>query len=738
MKKFNKIMCLLMAMAMVLGLAACNGGTTPSGSTTGTTETTAPAESTGAPVAEYVDPYAHLENYDEKSAAIYEDILGEFNTAYQAAKDGSNNLSKRFALMAIAEAKLLGSGVMLPLTSNGGNYAISRVAPYTAPNTLWGNDSYRYHNVVVVTEPITAEHREEMKAKWAEVKGTGTYEAWAKEYLTSKGYTLKDSYSFLYSSDPQSWDVLATNEAADSEAIINTYDNLYEYDCEGTLKPALALSHTVTDNADGTQTWTFTLRQGVKWVDYQGREVGEVTADDFVAGMQHMLDSGSELGYLAYEAAQIVGSGDYYAGDSTDFATVGVKAVDKYTVAYTLAKPSTFFDTMLGYSVFAPMNRAFYESKGGKFGAEYDATAAYGTSPENIAYCGPYLVTNNTAKNTIVYSANPSYWNAENINMKTITWKYNDGNDALKPYNDAMAGTIDGCGLTTETVTKAKSDGKFDTLAYISSCDATTFFAFNNLSRVATANVNDPNVGVSTKTEEQLALTKAAMYNKHFRLALCMAVDRAAYNAQVVGEDLKLTSLRNTFTPGRFVSLPEETTIEINGTAKTYPAGTYYGQIVQDQLNADGIKITVWDPALETGTGSSDGFDGWYSAENAAAELALAIEELKAQGIEISAENPVYIDQIYWSGHPAYANRANAYKQSVEESLGGLVKVNLVACETYPDIMYAGYYINNGEEANYDVYDMSGWGPDYGDPQTYLDTILPDYSGAMTKMLGIF
>ncbi len=737
MKKFNKIMCLLMAMAMVLGLAACNDGKTPSG-TTGSSETTDPAGTTGAPVAEYVDPYAHLENYDEKSAAIYEDILGEFNTAYQAAKDGSNNLSKRFALMAIAEAKLLGSGAMLPMTAKGGNYAISRVAPYTAPNTLWGNDSYRFHNVVVVTEPITVEHRNEMKAKWAEVKGTGTYEEWAKQYLTEKGYTLKDSYSFGYPSDPQSWDVLATNESSDSEAIINTYDGLYEYDCEGTLKPALALSHTVTDNADGTQTWTFTLRQGVKWVDYQGREVGEVTADDFVAGMQHMLDAGGELSYLAYEAAQIVGSLDYYKGDTTDFATVGVKAVDKYTVAYTLAKPSTFFDTMLGYSVFAPMNRAFYESKGGKFGADYDSTAAYGTTPENIAYCGPYLVTNNTAENMIVFSANPSYWNAENINMKTITWKYNDGTDDLKAYNDAMAGTIDGCGLNSAAATKAKADGNFDGLAYVSSCDATTYFAFNNLNRTAIANVNDPTVAVSPKTEEQMALARAAMYNQHFRLALCMAVDRAAFNAQTVGEELKLTSLRNTFTPGNFVSLPEETTVEINGTAKTYPAGTFYGQIMQDQLDADGIKVTVWDPTAEAGVGSSDGFDGWYSAENAAAELALAVEELKAQGIEISAENPVYIDLTYFAGAPSYANRANAYKQSVEASLGGLVKVNLVACQTQDDILYAGYYINNGAEANYDVYDMAGWGPDYGDPQTYLDTILPDYSGAMTKMLGIF
>ena len=49
-----------------------------------------------------------------------------------------------------------------------------------------------------------------------------------------------------------------------------------------------------------------------------------------------------------------------------------------------------------------------------------------------------------------------------------------------------------------------------------------------------------------------------------------------------------------------------------------------------------------------------------------------------------------------------------------------------------------GNLINSGAEANYDLYDLSGWGPDYGDPQTYLDTMLDGYAGYMVKCLGIF
>ena len=92
----------------------------------------------------------------------------------------------------------------------------------------------------------------------------------------------------------------------------------------------------------------------------------------------------------------------------------------------------------------------------------------------------------------------------------------------------------------------------------------------------------------------------------------------------------------------------------------------------------------------------------------------------------------------YASNDERYTNAANAYKQSLETSLEGLVKVNLVEAKSYDEWYYAGYYTSYGYEANYDIYDLSGWGPDYGDPKTYLDTFLPDYAGYMVRTLGIF
>lgn len=732
MKNLKRVLCALLALVMVLGFVGCkNNGddkTTPAPN-----NTTKPAESE-VPATTVPTTPLPTGDYNAMSAAIYDAQLGAFNTLYQAAKE-EQNVSKRYALMAQAEAKLLEAAVLIPGNTNGGNYGLSRVAKRSASTVLWGNDSDRFHNVLVTTELISAEDQTHLKAMWNEVRGTGTYSQKATDYLKEKGYTLKDTYNMGYVSDPQTWDALATSRSADSEAIVNTYDGLVEYDNENEIKPALAESWEVSE--DG-KTYTFHIRQGAKWVDAQGREVADVKADDFVAGMQHMLDAGGGLEYLVENI--IVNALEYNTGDVTDFAEVGVKATDDNTVVYTLCQPTSYFITMLGYNVFAPMSRTYFESKGGVFGkddykAAVDAgTMKYGQTVNDIAYCGPYTVTNHTAENTIVFEANPTYWNKDNITIKTLTWKFNDGQDPTKAYEDTKAGTLDGCGLSSASLEACKADGNFEKYCTVSDTDATSFVLFLNLNRNAYANFNDETKAVSTMTDDQKKRTDAAMLNVHFRRAIGMGLDIATYNGQVVGEELKLNSVRNSYTPGNFVALEEDVTIEINGESKTFAKGTYYGEIMQAQIDADGVKIKVWDAENQT----SDGFAGWHNPANAYEELQQAITELKEFGVEISKDNPIVMDLPYYSGADVYTNRAQTLKQSVEEALQGCVVVNLVSCADAKEWYYAGYYTESGKDANYTLYDVSGWGPDYGDPATYLDTMLGDGAGYMAKCLGLF
>ena len=708
-KKMKKILALLLAVVMVLSLAAC-----------------------GKKEADVEDePVVELTHF-EKSQQVYDAVLGEFEAAYNEALAAEDEAT-RYALMAIAEAKLLGAGVFLPTTSQGGNYAMTKVAPYTNTPVLWGNDTYRYHDRIVVTEPIEAAHVAEMKAKWAEVLSTGTYEQWVKDYLTEKGYTIKDTATFYFDADPATWDVLITSMAADSEILVNTYDGLVEYDMENQIQPALAESWEVSD--DGL-TYTFKIREGINWVDNQNRVVAPVKADDFVAGLQHMLDGADGLQYLVCAGcANIVNTDEYVNGDITDFSQVGVKALDDYTLQYTLTTPTSYFMTMLGYGVFAPMSRSFYESMGGKFGAEYDPDAEsykYGKSIDTIAYCGPFVVTNFTSNSTIAFEANESYWNADGNNLKAMTFMYTDGSDQLKPYDDFFNGVVDTMGMTAERVTIAKERGTYDKYSYISDTDATSYCGFLNVNRSAYANYDNPVDAVSTKSDADKERSVAALANQNFRLALVMSIDRVSYNAQSVGDDLAANSLINSYVPGTYCNLPAETTVKIGGVDKTYAAGTMYGQILQDALDADGIALKVWNGQ------SSAGFDGWYNPTNAATYLDKAIAELAEQGIEISAENPIYIDMATRTDSQVTMNMKQVVKQSVEAATGGKIKVNLVECATRDIYLAATYRYTTGDQANFDINDGSGWGPDYGDPSTYLGTMLPDGDGYMTKSLGLF
>ena len=670
---------------------------------------------------------------------IYDNNLGSFYNVYKEARKENDDLNKRYAQMAIAEAKLLESGVMLPTSTQGGTYGVTKVAPHTVPFALWGNDEYRLYQMVVADKPLTKTVREALRTEWraANIAGVaGAYVPAAKASLALAGYNTKDTYNAFYTTDPKTWDILATSRAADSEAIVNTVDGLLEYSPEGVQVNKLAENVTVSSDK---KTYTFKIKEGVKWVKNDGSEYKELTAADFVAGFQHMLDSNKGLNYLVDGVIENVHE---YLDGSADMDKVGVKAKDTYTVEYKLVDKTPYFLSMFGYGLFAPMNKDFYEEKGGKFGGDYDSsveTYKYGKDTTNILYCGPYRVTNATAKNKIVFSYNEKYHDAAKVNIKTINWTYNDGQDPTKPYTEFKAGTVDGATLNTSVLATSKteklagdSETIFDKYALVSDTNATTFSNFMNIKRQTFINTDEN--ARTAKTQKQVNATAEAMLNQNFRLAIDFAIDRKTYNAQSTGADVAEFSLRNTYTPYNFVTLTADTTVKINGTDKKFNAGTYYGEIIQAQLDADKCPIKAYDSTK----GSGDGYDGWYNTTNAKAYLDKAIEDLKKLDIEVTKDKPIVLDFPTFTGSAIYANRGNAVKKSIEDTFGGLVMVNIVDCPTADDWYNVGYYTETGKEANYDMYDCSGWGPDYGDPSTYLDTFLPDGAGYMAKCIGLF
>ena len=327
----------------------------------------------------------------------------------------------------------------------------------------------------------------------------------------------------------------------------------------------------------------------------QGRIVAEITADDWVAAAQHRGDLQRPSKLDTY----IAGMEEYRMGETVDFNTVGVKAVDKYTLEYTLVSPTPYFMSMMVSNEFVPLCRSYFLSQGGTFGvAEFTEASSgagytYGVDQNHIAYCGQFICTNVTEKNSINFVLNKEYWKGDNVALKAINVIYDSGGDITRTYTNFMEGTVIGLTLNTANLETAKANGDFDKYGILSEVGRATITLWFNLHRQTYANVADGAVP-SQKTEEEKAVSAAAFQNVHFRRALAHSIDRSTYLSISLGEDLKDVNIRNTMTPGDFSMLQEDTVIDINGVPTTFAKGTWYGEIIQAQLDADGFPVTVW------------------------------------------------------------------------------------------------------------------------------------------------
>ena len=727
MKKFFALM-LAIVMLLSMAVACTKKEETKPAETKPAIETVDTSKATEAPKKEEAKPAetekepepaeVKYERHDDEER--YEAALGEIKEFYAAAKAEQADLNKRFNLMAQAEARLLDAAVMVPTTTRGGAYQITRIAYRTVPYVQWGNDDGRLKGLIISDEFITKEERAELKEGWNKaLLGAADYDPAA--ILEAKGHKIQTDYTTTFSTAPATIDWLNTSMQSDTEITVNCVDGLVEYNNLGQMKPALAESWDISE--DGL-TYTFHIRPGVYWYTSEGQQYAEVTAADFEAGMRHMLDAQEGLEWLI--DGVIVGGTNYYAkGGSWD--DVGYKATDKYTLTVTLEQPTSYFLTMLTYSCFLPICKDFYESRGGVFGVDEYKAAVVDTNAytfgkaEDVAsqvYCGPFLLRTLQKDSEILVVKNENYWNPDSVKINSVKWVKDAGENPLGYYEDAVKGVYAAAGLreSTGTLAKAKEDGNFDKYAYVTDTESTTYFGGLNLNR-GTFALESGTVD-SGKTEQQKIDTDTAMQNINFRRAVLFAFDKGTYNAVSNGEDLKLTSLRNMYTHPEFVQLSEDYTDE---EGHTFPAGTMYGVMVQYYRETLGSPIVV-----------ADQCDGWFHPEEAKAALAKAKEEL---GDTVSW--PIVVTVVYYGASDAQIAQANAVKTQMEATLGAEnVELRLIEATTTEDFYASGYRAPTGEKGNYDLFYGSGWGPDYGDPSTYLDTFLTD-GGYMLKVIGI-
>ena len=157
---------------------------------------------------------------------------------------------------------------------------------------------------------------------------------------SSQSSNTDKTYSYIFVNNPDTLDYITSTRDSTSSITTNLIDGLLENDQYGNLIPSMAESWTVSK--DGL-TYTYKIRQGAKWYTSEGEEYADVTAHDFVTGLKYAADKKAENLYLVQDS--IKGLADYVEGKSSDFGTVGVKAVDDYTLQYTLNQPETYWNS---------------------------------------------------------------------------------------------------------------------------------------------------------------------------------------------------------------------------------------------------------------------------------------------------------------------------------------------------------------------------------------------------------
>ena len=503
----------------------------------------------------------------------------------------------------------------------------------------------------------------------------------------------EDAY-YVFSTDVQTLDWHMSQRATDAEITANCVDALTETNSYNNYVGALAESWEA--NEEKTE-WTFHLRDA-KWVTNTGEDYEPVTADDFVAGLQHLADFDGPTLWIA--GSFVEGLADYADGKTTDFSTVGVEAVDEKTVKYTLTAPTPFFNTIVANNAFWPVNRDFLESKGDgcKLGDPDTSNCGYGapTDPSSILYNGAYIIDELVSKSSQKLHKNEAYWDAEHVYVNKISRVYNDGSDpaaTVKGFEQAENPFYMATLLTTAP-DFAKYLEQYKDYAYTGIQNAYSFGMNFNLNRVNYENSN--------KTAAQFADSKAALLNSSFRRALKFALDRVSYMATAVDPSIAEKALRTIECPWDFVTTSD---------------GRAYGELVQAASE---------DPTIDL----SEGQDSIYNPEKAQAELAKAKTELNVSW-------PIILDVLVDEADPSNISQASSLEQSIEASLG----VENVDIQIHPvdDDTYTGssYTSNGPQDACWDISTSTGWGYDYVDPKSYLSIFSPVNGDVLRTTMGL-
>ena len=269
-----------------------------------------------------------------------------------------------------------------------------------------------------------------------------------KEEASSKD-EIKDLYIARNAvRELETFNILYTQRQEDSENLTSLVDGLLESNPKGELVPCIAEEW---GSEDGGLTWTFKVREGVKWVDVNGNEKADCNAQDFATGLEWVLNFyKNDSNNTAMPIEMIKGAKEYYeytktlsedeakaltAGEGSKFREmVGLETPDDHTLIYHCVTEKPYFDSLASYVALYPLSQGMVDELGG-------ADAVKAMNNENMWYNGCYTMTSYIQGNEKVFTKNPMYWDTECKRFDTVTTKMVESNDVA--YQLYESGEID-------------------------------------------------------------------------------------------------------------------------------------------------------------------------------------------------------------------------------------------------------------------------------------------------------
>ena len=246
----------------------------------------------------------------------------------------------------------------------------------------------------------------------------------------------------------------ALNSAVDgANYILFAFDNLLKMYKDGKVVPGLAEKYEVSDDQ---LTWTFHLRDGLKWSDGSA-----LTAEDFVYSWQRLVDPNVAAPYAQTVLGMVEGYDDAIGRPDADGNTtvdpdptkLKVEAPDEKTLIVHMAKPTPYFDKLAAFVSLSPVKKDVVEAN----------PDGWSIDPKTYISTGPFKLTGWEPGSYLMFEKNENYWDADSIKLDGIKCLLmQDQNATFSAYESGDALMIKDVPTQEITTLKERSDFHID------------------------------------------------------------------------------------------------------------------------------------------------------------------------------------------------------------------------------------------------------------------------------------